>query len=63
MIKAILFVCHHTFQLWLFLIVLAVSLFFAFVIFKSKSIWPAIVDHLVGNFLISMMGMLMMILG
>jgi len=62
-INAVLFAFYHSFQLWLFPTILVGSLIWAFVIYKSKSIWPALVGHLVGNFLLTILGILMLILG
>lgn len=62
-INAVLFALYHSFQLWLLPTILVGSLIFAFVIYKSKSIWPALVGHLVGNFLFTILGVLILILG
>ncbi|MFC2169853.1 lysostaphin resistance A-like protein, partial [Acidobacteriota bacterium] len=62
-INAVLFALYHSFQLWLLPVILVGSLIWAFIIYKSKSIWPALVGHLVGNFLLTILGVLMMILG
>jgi membrane protease YdiL (CAAX protease family) len=61
--NGVLFALYHTFQLWLFPTLLVASLFFAFIFYKSKSIWPLFVAHLVGNFLLSILGILMMVMG
>lgn len=58
-----LFAFYHTFQLWLLPMILVGSLTWAFVIYKSRSIWPAMAGHLVGNFLFSILGILMLVLG
>ncbi len=62
-INAVLFAFYHTFQLWLLPVILVGSLIWALVIYQSKSIWPALAGHLVGNLIFSMLGMIMMILG
>ena len=62
-ITGVLFALYHSFQLWLLPTILVGSLIFAFVIYKSKSIWPALVGHLVGNFLFTILGVLILILG
>ncbi len=62
-LNGILFGLYHSYQLWLLPTILVVSLFTAFVVYKSKSIWPAFAVHLIGNFLLSILGVLMLILG
>jgi membrane protease YdiL (CAAX protease family) len=61
--NGVLFALYHTFQLWLLPALLVASLFFAFIFYKSKSIWPSLAAHLIGNFLLSILGVLMLILG
>lgn len=61
-INGVLFALYHSFQLWLFPTILVGSLVWAFVIYKSKSIWPALIGHLVANFLFSILGMIMLVL-
>ena len=61
-INAVLFAFYHSFQLWLLPVILVGSLIWTFVIYKSKSIWPALAGHLVGNFLFTILGILMLIL-
>lgn len=60
-INGILFALYHSFQFWLFPTILIGSLVWAFVIYKSKSIWPALIGHFVANFLFSILGMIMLI--
>lgn len=43
------FAFYHTFQLWLLPQILPLSLFMAFVVYKTRSIWPAFAIHLVVN--------------
>jgi len=57
------FALYHTFQIWLLPILLVSSLFFAFIFYKSKSIWPSLVAHLISNFLFSILGILMLVIG
>jgi len=59
--NGILFALYHTFQIWLLPTLLVASLFFAFIFYKSKSIWPPFVAHLIGNFLLQILGILMLI--
>ena len=58
-----LFALYHTFQIWLFPVLLVASLFFAFVFYRSKSVLPSLVGHLIGNFLLSFLGILLLIIG
>ena len=62
-INGVFFALYHTFQFWLFPTLLIASLFFAFIFYKSKSIWPSFAAHLIGNFLLSILGILMLIIG
>ena len=50
-LNGILFALYHTFQLWLLPLILVASLTFAFIVYKSRSIYPALVFHLVANLL------------
>lgn len=59
-INGTLFAFYHTFQLWLIPQILPISLFMAYVVYKSKSIWPAFTIHIIVN-LLTVMGMLSMI--
>lgn len=62
-INGTLFALYHTFQFWLFPTILVGSLIWAFVIFYTKSIFPALVGHLIGNFLFTLLGFSMLIFG
>ena len=59
--NGVLFALYHTFQIWLLPALLVASLFFAFIFYKSRSIWPPLVAHLVGNFLLQILGISMLI--
>lgn len=48
-INGTLFALYHTFQLWLLPVILIASLCFAFLTYKSRSILPALIAHLVLN--------------
>ena len=61
--NGIFFALYHTFQIWLLPTLLVASLFFAFIFYRSKSIWPSFAAHLIGNFLFSILGILMLIVG
>lgn len=50
-INGTLFALYHTFQLWLLPVILVASLGFAFICYKTKSIIPAFVFHIITNVL------------
>jgi len=62
-ISGVGFAFYHTFQLWLLPTILVASLAMSYVIYKTKSIWPAFIGHLVGNFVLSILGILLLVLG
>ena len=43
------FALYHTFQLWLLPQLIPLSLFMAFVVYYTRSIWPALLFHLAVN--------------
>ena len=59
--NGIFFALYHTFQIWLLPTLLVASLFFAFIFYKSRSIWPPLTAHLIGNFLLQILGISMLI--
>lgn len=61
--NGVLFALYHTFQLWLFPMLIVVSLTTALIIYLSKSLWPAIVMHIVANFLLAIVGILILVFG
>ncbi len=62
LMNGVLFALYHTFQIWLLPVLLAGSLVFAFVFYRSKSLWPPFAAHLVGNFLLAILSLSMLIL-
>ncbi|MDH5399687.1 MAG: CPBP family intramembrane metalloprotease [Cyclobacteriaceae bacterium] len=62
-INGLLFGLYHIFQLWLMPVILVNSLIMAWVVYMSKSIWPALVIHLTVNFLGAGLGIMLLILG
>lgn len=62
-VNGVMFALYHTFQIWLLPPILAGSLLMAFVCYRSKSIWPPLVAHLVGNFLLGVAAMLVLVAG
>jgi membrane protease YdiL (CAAX protease family) len=48
-INGVLFAFYHSFQIWLLPLLLVSSLSFAFVFYKTKSIWPIFAIHLLLN--------------
>jgi membrane protease YdiL (CAAX protease family) len=61
-INGTLFALYHTFQIWLLPVLLVASLLFSYICYRSKSIWPPLAAHLIGNFLLSILGVLMLIM-
>lgn len=61
-VNATLFALYHTFQLWLFPILLVVSIATTLTVYISKSILPAFVVHFVANFLMGIAGILSLVL-
>lgn len=55
------FALYHTFQIWMLPVLLVASLFFAFIFYSSKSIWPSFAAHLIGNFLFSILSIMLLI--
>ena len=62
-INAFLFALYHSFQLWLFPILICVSLSITLSVYLSKSILPAFAMHLIANFLFSIFGILGLVFG
>jgi len=48
-INGIAFAFYHTFQLWLLPQLIPLSLIMAFVVYQTRSIWPAFATHLLVN--------------
>ena len=48
-VNGVAFALYHTFQLWLLPQLIPLSLFMAFVVYYTRSIWPALVFHLAVN--------------
>ena len=61
-INGLLFAFYHTFQLWMLPVLLPASLAMAFVFYKTKSIWPSLIGHIIGNFILSLAGVIMLVL-
>ena len=62
-INGVMFACYHLFQLWLFPIILVGSLLFAYIVYYSKSVYPALVFHFILNFLFSLLGLVALVFG
>lgn len=60
-LNGVLFALYHVFQLWLFPSLLVVSLVFAFLFYKSRSLWVVFIGHFVGNFLIGSLGVMALV--
>lgn len=61
--NGIFFALYHSFQLWLFPTLLVGGLAFAFIFYRSRSVWTVFVLHLIGNFLLSILGVVIMVIG
>lgn len=62
-INGILFALYHSFQLWLLPIILVASLTFAYIVYRSKSIYPALVFHFIANLLLGVASISVLIFG
>lgn len=62
-INGILFALYHTFQLWLLPFILVASLTFAYIVYQSRSIYPALVFHLFANLLAGVASISVLIFG
>jgi membrane protease YdiL (CAAX protease family) len=62
-LNAFLFAIYHTFQLWLFPMLIVISLATTLTVYLSKSILPAFLTHLVANFLLGILGIIMLVFG
>lgn len=61
-INGVMFACYHLFQLWIFPVILVGSLLFAFIVYYSKSVYPALVYHFILNFMFSILGLVALII-
>ena len=60
-INGILFATYHTFQIWLFPIIIIPTTIMAFLTFKSKSILPSFVSHFILNVAFTGIGLIYLI--
>lgn len=63
MVNGSLFAFYHSFQIWLLPVLWVASLFFAFVVYRSKSLWPSLAAHLIGNLLFTLWGLAPLVAG
>ena len=49
MANAVLFTSYHTFQLWLFPMILGPTICMAYLVYKTRSIWPSFALHVALN--------------
>ncbi len=63
LVNGLLFALYHTFQLWLFPILIVISLSITFTVHISKSVLPAFALHIVANFLLAILGVLALVFG
>ncbi|MBK8808141.1 MAG: CPBP family intramembrane metalloprotease [Bacteroidales bacterium] len=61
-LNGLFFALYHSFQLWLFPMLLFASLTSSLVVYKTKSIVPGFVFHFIANFLLAIFGILYLIL-
>lgn len=59
--NGVLFALYHTFQLWLFPMLVIISLSITLTVYLSKSILPAFTIHFIANFLLSILGVLYLV--
>lgn len=61
LLNGVLFAMYHTFQLWLFPMMLPLSLATTLSVYHSKSILPAFATHIIANFLLGVLGIIMLV--
>ena len=61
--NGLLFALYHTFQLWLFPMLVIISLSITLTVYLSKSILPAFTIHFIANFVLSIIGILALVFG
>jgi len=61
--NGLLFALYHTFQLWLFPMLVIISLSITLTVYLSKSILPAFTIHFIANFILSIVGILALVFG
>jgi len=59
--NGLLFALYHTFQLWLFPMLVIISLSITLTVYLSKSILPAVTIHFIANFLLTIIGILALV--
>lgn len=62
-INGFLFALYHSFQLWLFPMIFVLSLATSLTVYLSKSILPAFLTHIIANFLLSILGIIVLVFG
>ncbi len=62
-LNGFLFAAYHTFQLWLFPVIFIVSLATTLTVYITKSILPAFAMHIIANFLLGILGIIMLVFG
>lgn len=62
-LNGLLFAIYHTFQLWLFPMLIIASLATTLTVYISKSILPAFLTHFLANFLMGILGILVLVFG
>jgi len=57
------FAFYHIFQAWLMPVIMVNSLIMAFVVYQSRSIWPALIIHLTLNFFAAGLSIVLLVMG
>ncbi len=63
LLNALFFTLYHSFQLWLFPVIIVISIATTYTVYKTKSILPAFTMHLIANFLMTVLGLTTLVLG
>ena len=62
-LNGLLFALYHTFQLWLFPMLFVLSLATTLTVYLSKSILPAFLTHIIANFVLGILGIIILVFG
>ncbi len=63
LLNALFFTLYHSLQLWLFPVIFVMSIATTFTVYKTKSILPAFTIHLIANFLMTVLGVALLVMG
>lgn len=62
-LNGLLFALYHTFQLWLFPMLFVLSIATTLTVYLSKSILPAFLTHIIANFILGILGIIILVFG